>query len=71
MNNSKKNNRKVAIFGRSMETQIEIALEAGYIKDKNTEYIIPECYYATQNEVEEFDKTFQHKAKHKYSIQIF
>ena len=46
-------------------------LEKGYIKDKNTEYIIPECYYATQNEVEEFDKTFQHKAKHKYSTQIF
>ena len=37
----KKNNRKVAIFGRSMETQIEIALEAGYIKDKNI-FVTPE-----------------------------
>lgn len=46
-------------------------LEKGYIKDKNTEYIIPECYYATQNEVEEFDKTFQPKVKHKYKTQLF
>jgi ribonuclease J len=37
----KKNNRKVAIFGRSMETQIEIALESGYIKDKNI-FVTPE-----------------------------
>ena len=37
----KKNNRKVAIFGRSMETQIEIALECGYITDKNI-FVTPE-----------------------------
>ena len=37
----KRNNRKVAIFGRSMETQIEIALECGYIKDKNI-FVTPE-----------------------------
>ena len=37
----KKNNRKVATFGRSMETQIEIALECGYIKDKNI-FVTPE-----------------------------
>lgn len=46
-------------------------LEKGYIKDKNTEYIIPKCYYATQNEVEEFDKAFQPKVKHKYKTQLF
>lgn len=37
----KRNNRKVAIFGRSMETQIEIALESGYIADKNI-FVTPE-----------------------------
>ena len=31
----KENNRKVAVFGRSMNTSIEIAMECGYIKDKD------------------------------------
>ena len=31
----KENGRKVAVFGRSMNTSIEIALECGYIKDKD------------------------------------
>lgn len=31
----KENNRKVAVFGRSMNTSIEIALQCGYIKDKD------------------------------------
>ena len=31
----RKNKRKVALFGRSMNTSIEIALKCGYIKDKN------------------------------------
>ena len=30
----KKNKRKVALFGRSMDTSIEIAMKCGYIKDK-------------------------------------
>ena len=29
------NKRKIALFGRSMETCVEIALKCGYIKDKN------------------------------------
>ncbi len=31
----KKNKRKVALFGRSMDTSIEIAIKCGYIKDKD------------------------------------
>lgn len=31
----KKNKRKVALFGRSMETSVDIALKCGYIKDKD------------------------------------
>ena len=37
----KRNNRKIAIFGRSMETNIEISLESGYIKHKDV-FITPE-----------------------------
>ena len=37
----KRNNRKIAIFGRSMETNIEISLESGYIKHKDI-FITPE-----------------------------
>ena len=31
----RKNKRKVALFGRSMDTSIEIAIKCGYIKDKD------------------------------------
>lgn len=31
----KENKRKVALFGRSMDTSIDIAIKCGYIKDKN------------------------------------
>ena len=37
----KKNNRKVVTFGRSMNNSIDIALECGYIKDKDI-FITPE-----------------------------
>ncbi len=37
----KRNNRKIAIFGRSMENNIEISLNSGYIKNKEI-FITPE-----------------------------
>jgi ribonuclease J len=37
----KKNNRKVALFGRSMETSIEIAVQGGYIEN-NDIFVTPE-----------------------------
>ena len=37
----KKNNRKVALFGRSMDTSIEIAISCGYIKDRQI-FVTPE-----------------------------
>lgn len=33
---AKRHHRKVALFGRSMETQVEIAIQSGYIEDTST-----------------------------------
>ena len=33
---AKRNNRKVVLFGRSMETQVEIAIQSGYIENNGT-----------------------------------
>ena len=38
---AKRNHRKVVLFGRSMETQVEIAIQSGYIDDTST-IITPE-----------------------------
>ena len=38
---AKRNKRKVVLFGRSMETQVEIAIQSGYIEDTST-IITPE-----------------------------
>ena len=37
----RENGRKIALFGRSMESSIEVAIEGGYIKDKSI-FITPE-----------------------------
>ncbi len=37
----KRNNRKIAIFGRSMDNNIEISIEGGYIKNKDI-FVTPE-----------------------------
>ena len=35
METCKKNKRKVALFGRSMENMVDVALKCGYFKDKD------------------------------------
>ena len=45
----KKNNRKVALFGRSMENNIEISIEGGYITDNNT-FVSPEVANTLPND---------------------
>ena len=41
VDNCKRNNRKIAIFGRSMENNMEISLKEGYIKHKEI-FVTPE-----------------------------
>ncbi len=47
----RKNKRKIALFGRSMDTSIEIAKECGYIKDKNIIITAEEANKLKPNEV--------------------
>lgn len=47
----KKNNRKIALFGRSMENTVDIALKCGYIKDKNIVVTAEEANHMKPHEV--------------------
>ena len=47
----KRNNRKIAIFGRSMESNIEISLNSGYIKNKEMFVTPDEANRLPSNEV--------------------
>ena len=48
---SKKNNRKVVLFGRSMETNVTIAVEHGYIDGKDTIVSADEALKLKENEI--------------------
>lgn len=48
---SKKNNRKVVLFGRSMETNVTIAVEHGYIDGKDTIISADEALKLKENEI--------------------
>lgn len=47
----RKNNRKVALFGRSMTNNVEIAISAGYIKDKDILITPEEANQLPKNQV--------------------
>ncbi len=47
----KENKRKVALFGRSMDTSIDIAIKCGYIKDKNIIISAEEANHLTPDKV--------------------
>lgn len=47
----KRNNRKIAVFGRSMDNNIEISIEGGYIKNKNIFVTPDEANHLPPNQV--------------------
>ncbi|MGM9881358.1 MAG: ribonuclease J [Bacilli bacterium] len=47
----KKNNRKIALFGRSMENTVDIALKCGYFKDKSIIVTAEEANHMKPSEV--------------------
>lgn len=47
----KKNNRKIALFGRSMENMVDIALKCGYFKDKSIIITAEEANHLKPSEV--------------------
>ena len=47
----KKNKRKIALFGRSMDTSVEIAIKCGYIKDKDIIITAEEANHLKPGEV--------------------
>lgn len=51
METCKKNKRKVALFGRSMENMVDVALKCGYFKDKDIVITAEEANHMKSNEV--------------------
>lgn len=51
METCKKNNRKVALFGRSMENMVDVALKCGYFKDNDIVITAEEANHMKPNEV--------------------
>ena len=48
---SKKNNRKVVLFGRSMENNVDIAIQSGYIDGKGVIITPEESFHKKNNEI--------------------
>ena len=51
METCKRNKRKVALFGRSMENMVDVALKCGYFKDKDIVITAEEANHMKPNEV--------------------
>ena len=51
METCRKNNRKIALFGRSMENMVDIAIKCGYFKDKSIIITAEEANHMKPNEV--------------------